>query len=186
MAELKDPIDFPKALALLQTIDMTLSIIAGVVIHRCAGFKCHISSTGLYRATNLPHCLWCGSSYCKTTLNPLSLDEGVYSLFDLIDRYRRCYQQPRRRQVNLHPYIRRNRPHAQARSGCHWFPCWPHCLPLDYRVDYCLGDPCLQQPPYPYCMLQPAFFKSFRMLTNGRLLFSEACSRSGVACFGSI
>jgi hypothetical protein len=37
MAELKDPRDFPKALALLQTIDMTLYIIAGVVIYRYAG-----------------------------------------------------------------------------------------------------------------------------------------------------
>jgi hypothetical protein len=37
MAELKDPRDFPKALALLQTIDMTLYIIAGTVIYRYAG-----------------------------------------------------------------------------------------------------------------------------------------------------
>ena len=37
MAELKDPRDFPKALALLKTIDMTLYIIAGVVIYRYAG-----------------------------------------------------------------------------------------------------------------------------------------------------
>lgn len=37
MAELKNPRDFPKALALLQTIDMTLYIIAAVVIYRYAG-----------------------------------------------------------------------------------------------------------------------------------------------------
>ncbi|KAJ5754475.1 Amino acid transporter transmembrane [Penicillium manginii] len=37
IAELKDPKDFPKALALLQTVDMTLYIIAAVVIYRFAG-----------------------------------------------------------------------------------------------------------------------------------------------------
>ncbi|KAJ5490532.1 Amino acid transporter transmembrane [Penicillium expansum] len=37
MAELKDPKDFPKALALLQSIDMTLYIVAAVVIYRSAG-----------------------------------------------------------------------------------------------------------------------------------------------------
>ncbi|KAJ5397455.1 Amino acid transporter transmembrane [Penicillium cosmopolitanum] len=37
IAELKDPKDFPKALALLQTVDMTLYIVAAVVIYRFAG-----------------------------------------------------------------------------------------------------------------------------------------------------
>ncbi|KAJ5559769.1 Amino acid transporter transmembrane [Penicillium frequentans] len=37
IAELKDPNDFPKALALLQTVDMTLYIIASVVIYRYVG-----------------------------------------------------------------------------------------------------------------------------------------------------
>ncbi|CAG7963107.1 unnamed protein product [Penicillium nalgiovense] len=37
MAELKDPRDFPKALALLQSIDMTLYIVAAVVIYRYTG-----------------------------------------------------------------------------------------------------------------------------------------------------
>ncbi|CAG8010930.1 unnamed protein product [Penicillium olsonii] len=37
MAELKDSRDFPKALALLQTIDMTLYIVAAVVIYRYTG-----------------------------------------------------------------------------------------------------------------------------------------------------
>ncbi|CAG7967778.1 unnamed protein product [Penicillium salamii] len=37
MAELKDARDFPKALALLQTIDMTLYIVAAVVIYRYTG-----------------------------------------------------------------------------------------------------------------------------------------------------
>ncbi|KAJ5112357.1 Amino acid transporter transmembrane [Penicillium argentinense] len=37
IAELKDPKDFPKALALLQTVDITLYIIAAVVIYRYAG-----------------------------------------------------------------------------------------------------------------------------------------------------
>ncbi|KAJ5673776.1 hypothetical protein N7462_009215 [Penicillium macrosclerotiorum] len=37
MAELQDARDFPKALALLQTIDMTLYIVAAVVIYRFAG-----------------------------------------------------------------------------------------------------------------------------------------------------
>ncbi|KAJ5957812.1 Amino acid transporter transmembrane [Penicillium viridicatum] len=37
MAELKDPKDFPKALALLQSIDMTLYIVAAVVIYRFTG-----------------------------------------------------------------------------------------------------------------------------------------------------
>lgn len=37
MAELKDPKDFPKALALLQSIDMTLYIVAAVVIYRYTG-----------------------------------------------------------------------------------------------------------------------------------------------------
>ncbi|KAJ5113272.1 Amino acid transporter transmembrane [Penicillium angulare] len=37
MAELENPRDFPKALALLQTVDMTLYIIASVVIYRYAG-----------------------------------------------------------------------------------------------------------------------------------------------------
>ncbi|KAJ5242977.1 Amino acid transporter transmembrane [Penicillium citrinum] len=37
IAELKDPKDFPKALALLQTVDMTLYIVAAVVIYRYAG-----------------------------------------------------------------------------------------------------------------------------------------------------
>lgn len=34
---MKDPKDFPKALALLQTVDMTLYIVAAVVIYRYAG-----------------------------------------------------------------------------------------------------------------------------------------------------
>jgi hypothetical protein len=37
MAELKEPKDFPKALALLQTIDMSLYIVAAVVIYRYTG-----------------------------------------------------------------------------------------------------------------------------------------------------
>ncbi|KAJ5149890.1 Amino acid transporter transmembrane [Penicillium atrosanguineum] len=37
IAELKDPKDFPKALALLQTVDMTLYIVASVVIYRFTG-----------------------------------------------------------------------------------------------------------------------------------------------------
>lgn len=37
MAELKDPRDFPKALSLLQTIDMTLYIVAAVVIYWYVG-----------------------------------------------------------------------------------------------------------------------------------------------------
>ncbi|KAJ6190146.1 hypothetical protein N7519_000167 [Penicillium mononematosum] len=37
MAELKDPKEFPKALALLQSIDMTLYIVAAVVIYRYTG-----------------------------------------------------------------------------------------------------------------------------------------------------
>ncbi|KAJ5747663.1 uncharacterized protein N7511_009359 [Penicillium nucicola] len=37
MAELKDPKDFPKALALLQTIDMSLYLVAAVVIYRFTG-----------------------------------------------------------------------------------------------------------------------------------------------------
>jgi len=37
MAELKDPKEFPKALALLQSIDMMLYIVAVVVIYRYTG-----------------------------------------------------------------------------------------------------------------------------------------------------
>jgi hypothetical protein len=37
MAELKDPKDFPKALALLQSIDITLYIVAAVVIYYYTG-----------------------------------------------------------------------------------------------------------------------------------------------------
>lgn len=37
MAELKDPKDFPKALATLQTIDISLYVIAATVIYRYAG-----------------------------------------------------------------------------------------------------------------------------------------------------
>lgn len=37
MAELRDPRDFPKALCMLQGIDISLYIIAAVVIYRYAG-----------------------------------------------------------------------------------------------------------------------------------------------------
>ena len=37
MAELKNPKDFPKALALLQTIDISLYVITCVVIYRYVG-----------------------------------------------------------------------------------------------------------------------------------------------------
>lgn len=37
MAELKNPRDFPKALALLQTIDISLYVITCVVIYRYVG-----------------------------------------------------------------------------------------------------------------------------------------------------
>lgn len=37
IAELKDPKDFPKALTLLQTIDISLYLVAGVVIYYFAG-----------------------------------------------------------------------------------------------------------------------------------------------------
>lgn len=37
MAELKDPRDFPKALFMLQSIDVSLYIVSAVVIYRYAG-----------------------------------------------------------------------------------------------------------------------------------------------------
>jgi hypothetical protein len=37
IAELKEPRDFPKALTLLQTIDISLYLVAGVVIYYYAG-----------------------------------------------------------------------------------------------------------------------------------------------------
>lgn len=37
MAELKDPHDFPKALCMLQGIDISIYIVAAIVIYRYAG-----------------------------------------------------------------------------------------------------------------------------------------------------
>ena len=56
MAELKDPKDFPKALALLQSIDMTLYIVAAVVIE-----DCHCWSHQRPRCSQIslrPHLCW--------------------------------------------------------------------------------------------------------------------------------
>lgn len=161
---MRDPRNSPTALALLQTIDMTLYIIAGVVIYWFAGVD--VTSPALDSAGPLISRIAYGVALPIVRLpQPFISSERFLLTFKSLDCYRQCYQQPCRRQVNMHPYLRRNRPDAQTRSSCNWFLGWPYCLPLDYRVNYCRGDPRLRQPPYPYCMLQPTFFKSLQMLT---------------------
>lgn len=91
MAELKDPRDFPKALALLQTIDMTLYIIAGVVIYRYA--SADVTSPALGSAGPLISRIAYGVALPTVSLPSMlyvNTDSSEIT-YELLDRYRRCH-----------------------------------------------------------------------------------------------
>lgn len=99
MAELKDPKDFPKALALLQSIDMTLYIVAAVVIYRFTGAD--VASPALGSAGLLISRIAYGIALPTVRFTP----HAWVSKLTIEDCHCWSHQRPRCSQISLRPHL---------------------------------------------------------------------------------
>jgi len=105
MAELQDPRDFPKALALLQGIDITLYIITAVVIYLYAGDD--VASPALGSASPIVSKIAYGVGL-PTVCSPPPTLVWLQCANSSVDYYRRCRLWSCCSQNNLHPHFRGN------------------------------------------------------------------------------
>jgi hypothetical protein len=136
IAELKEPRDFPKALTLLQTIDISLYLVAGVVIYYYAGAD--VKSPALGSVSPLVSKIAYGVAL-PTVRSSLSFPLNQ-SVLIIVDYSRWSHKRPHRVQIHLHPCLRRDRPHAQARHDGRGIVDWDcRCAVgccMDYRDSY--------------------------------------------------
>lgn len=111
MAELKDPRDFTKSLCLLQGIDISLYLIASVVIYRYAGDG--VTSPALGSASPVVSKVAYGLAL-PTVRSPKSSVFVAVANNLHADHNCRCYQWPCCIQVCLRTHLPRHRSNAQA------------------------------------------------------------------------
>lgn len=138
MAELKDARDFPKALALLQSIDMTLYIVAAVVIYRYTGAD--VASPALGSAG--PMISKVAYGIALPTVRP-NHSLNYAQMLTLSDCNCWRYQRPCCRKIALRPYLCWHRPDAQERLDLHWL-LGGHCLrALGHRLGHRRSNSCV-------------------------------------------
>lgn len=99
ITELEDYRDYPKALTLLQSIDICLYLVSAVVIYLYAGDK--VASPALSSAGPLIAKIAYGVAL--PTVSSIPVSHSVTQLANVADCYRRCYLWPHRIQNNLCP-----------------------------------------------------------------------------------
>lgn len=132
MAELKNPRDFTKSLCLLQGVDISLYLIAAVVIYRYAGDG--VTSPALGSAS--PVVAKVAYGIALPTVCPPPFAFVMPEPANRSDHHRRRDKRPRRIQIRLRPHLPRHRPHAQARLGGRFVLDWDRPRPLDPGMDY--------------------------------------------------
>lgn len=131
MAELKDPKEFPKALALLQSIDMTLYIVAVVVIYRYTGVD--VASPALGSAGPLISRIAYGIALPTVGLPSSSLHNSDAYFEDC-----HCWSHQRSccSQITLHPHLCWHGPDAQQRLGRYGLLDRDRIRPLGHRMGH--------------------------------------------------
>ena len=140
MAELENPRDYPKALCLLQGIDISLYVLAAVVIYCYAGEN--VTSPALGSAGPIVSRVAYGIALPTVRSIPYLYPPVTNTS---LDRHSRRNLRARRLQIRLRAHLPRHRPHAQTRLGRRELVGRYRGVTLATGVDHRRGDPRVQQ-----------------------------------------
>lgn len=139
MTELEDYRDYPKALALLQSIDICLYLVTAVVIYLYAGNG--VTSPALSSAGPLIAKIAYGVAL--PTVCSILVSNIITQLANVKDYNCRCYLRPHCIQNNLCPNVRRDRSHAQEGLRRSRILGWTSAVTLGCGLDHCLCYSCI-------------------------------------------